>query len=233
MAKARRRRKAGKKRSGLPSTYAKMGFKRGWAAYRAATGTKTKSARARSGAPVAYRAAPAKRRKTRRAGGLFGKARGLMGRMSGGGRMAGLMGTAKNLGLAVGGALASGALVKTLPIANARSRAMAQAIMGVLGSLFVPRRLMWAREMSEGALIAGAFGVVKTFAPNSPILAGAELSEEIQFIPQYTDVEPPQAPRVTADIQPAMIGAPVSFGAPVQSMGGYGNTALDCYASYA
>lgn len=232
MARARRRAK-GKKRVGLPSTYAKMGFKKGWAAYRAATGTTTKSKRGRSSAPAARQAAPGKRRKARRSGGLFGKARGLVGRLGARPRVGGIVNTAKNLGLNVGGALASGALVKQLPITNARTRAMAQAIVGVLGSLFLPRRLNWAHEMAEGALIAGAFGVVKSFAPNSPLMSGADLSDEIQFIPQYTDVRPPQAPRVTADIQPAMIGAPVSFGAPVSAMGGYGNTALDCYASYA
>lgn len=231
------------KKQGLPSRFAKMGFAKGWAAYRAATGKRkkpkvhrakghardwsvgraAKKTRRKARSVVSYHKAPGRPRGflSRLGGSLRGRAAGMYGRAK-----PGLGSMAKNLGLNLGGAVVSGALIRQLPITNAKARSAAQAIAGVLTILFAPRRFAWAHELGEGALIAGGFGLVRAFAPDSPVMAGEEM--RIQYVPQYMDRQGPRATNQGTAVTPPMLGAPASGG-----FAGYGNANVDVYNAYA
>lgn len=161
-------------RQGLPKKYAKMGFAKGWKAYKASkrkrsnpkrskpkrkTSTK-RTARKRSNNPKRSIAGmPKKRRRVsaRNVGMKIGRA-------------------ASWGGAAVGGAVGSAAIIRALPLATDQGKAWAQTALGVLTMIFSPKKQPVIRAMGAGATVAGGLAVTKQIV-DVPLLSGYDYSD--------------------------------------------------------
>lgn len=173
-------------RKGLPRKYAKMGFKRGWRAYKAQrnrrkgrTGrktsarkprtrtvyrTRTVTARPKRRSPVARKTAPKRRSSRRRSRSMgFLNPRKMT--------PAQIQRTAIGVGAGVGGAVASAVAVRALPL-TANWRGISQLLIGGALMIMIPRKYALAKVAAGGAAVAGALSVVKTNFPQLPLMAG-------------------------------------------------------------
>jgi len=173
-------------RKGLPRKYAKMGFKRGWRAYKAQRNrrkgrsgrkvsarkprtrtvyrTRTVTARPKR-KTYARKTAPKKRRSSRRRSRSMGF---LNPRKM---TPAQIQRTAIGVGAGVGGAVASAMAVRALPL-SANWRGVSQLVIGGALMIMLPRKYTLAKVAAGGAAVAGALSVVKTNFPQVPLMAG-------------------------------------------------------------
>lgn len=158
-------------RKGLPAKYAKMGFARGWRAYKAskAGGRPKRRSPGRSSNPG----------RPKRSGKRAPRARGIGGAVR---RVASpkTIGTAARLATQVGtgivGAAAGRGLVDMLPLTNPLMQGLAQMGVGLVAIVASPRRGAVARAVRIGG-VGSAFGggmrVAKTLLPQfAPLLSG-------------------------------------------------------------
>lgn len=162
-------------RQGLPKKYAKMGFKRGWRAYKAARRTpKRKSASRRRRAP----SAPAKRRRRRGGGMKLNPKPGHNPRRRAPRTMKSTLNTTAKAAIVVGtgtaGAVGSAAVVNMLPVQTSQGRALAQTAMGMVAMMFAPRRMWWLRVAGAGAAYNGGVSLVKASGVPLPYLSGSD-----------------------------------------------------------
>jgi len=169
--------------AGLPKKYAKLGFKKGWKAYkRAGGGTRKrrgrgKISRRRNPSP-AKRKASAKRvytRKRRRTFSLIPRrTRGLAGKS-----INAAMGTA----VGVAGAVGSAIVVKMLPLLTPQSKALAQLGLGVGILALIPRRQRLLRIAGIGSSLAGGIALTKVAMPQvgQYLLAGDTAPKKISY----------------------------------------------------
>lgn len=166
-------------RKGLPAKYAKMGFKKGWAAYRAARGTKSRAvvrATPRRKAAVAKRSAPRKARKRpARARALLSAPTKMIRRVVRPGSVmrAGRIAVAAMTG--VGGAAASRAVANMIPGGSSMVRGFAQTGMGIAAIMAAPKRGIGSnlKYAGVGATLGGAMMLTRAFFPQiAPYLAG-------------------------------------------------------------
>lgn len=204
-------------RKGLPAKYAKMGFSRGWKAYRAASGktkrssssrkrrrTKTRTASARK-STASYRrpaaATPARRSRRRRS---FMPRFGIPRRPA-----KSTIQLALNTGIAAGGAIGSAALVRALPIANAKARAASQLAIGALTLLMAKGRARMLRLAGVGATMAGALAVTREVFPQFPVMAG--YSDRLALMGSGWKDRVARDPRLTAFNSSMSLSAPRDF----------------------
>ena len=158
---------------GLPRKYAKMGFAKGWRAYKASKNKrrspKRKSSKRKS--PKRRRRNPAPRARKRRSNPGRSRSRRLIPRLRRPTARS-VQRTAMYVGAGVGGAVATAAAVRAMPLTEP-TRAWTQLGVGTLGvAMLNPKRALW-RFAAGGAALAGALAIVKTQFPNMPLLAGA------------------------------------------------------------
>ena len=176
--------------AGLPKKYAKMGFKKGWKAYRAAKrgGTTKRKAAApkvkyrtrtvtvkskRRRPSVTKKAAP--RRRRRSAGGAgFKIGRAFTGKAA--------QKTATQLGAGVGGAVGSAMVIRAIPGLTPTVRSWSQMLGSAVVMFALPRRMELAKIAAAGASLAGAFSIMKTTFPQFPLMAGENMG--VNFLPR-------------------------------------------------
>ncbi|MFA5235097.1 MAG: hypothetical protein WC390_11920 [Sulfurimonas sp.] len=106
----------------------------------------------------ATKSAPATK-KRKRFSGIAGKAKGMLPMV-------------KEVGLAVGGGIAAGVLANKLPIADARMKAAAPVLAGLILATTIGKRNPMLRQVGTGMAVLGAVALIKQFMPNVPMLAG-------------------------------------------------------------
>lgn len=89
--------------------------------------------------------------------------------------------TLKTVTLAVGGAVAAGAIANKLPLTNTKLKAAAPLLFGVLLSGIVGRKNAMVKEIGTGMAVIGAMSLLKQYLPNVPVLAG---EDTIVYIPE-------------------------------------------------
>lgn len=191
-------------RQGLPAKYAKMGFKKGWKAFRAAkrSGPKSNPRRVRKIKRKSKRrgnpgAGPVKQatRTTRR----FVRA---------------IPAIAIGSAIGVAGATGSAALIQALPIVDARAKALTQTGLGALAIVAAPKKLFGVRAQRPiryagiGAIIAGMLSLAKSVFPNMPLLSGFDRAY-IGWMPQ--DTYQPALPSPVAPDSQSMYGRNVNY----------------------
>jgi hypothetical protein len=170
--------------AGLPKKYARMGFKKGWRAYRAAKAkprrrksrrasskparrsrkrTRTIVRRSRKRAPVARKVTRRRRRSSRRAGGLIPRLKAP--------NMRGIQRAGVQVLSGVGGAIGTGAVARMVPVGNT-AQAWLQLGTGAAMVTMIPPKRQLLRLAGLGAGIAGALSLVRQAIPGLPLLSG-------------------------------------------------------------
>jgi len=163
-------------RQGLPKKYAKMGFSKGWKAYKAA---KRKRSNPKRSNPK--RSNP-KRSTAKRKNNPSNPKRSIAGMPKKRKRV-----TARNVGMklgraaswggaAVGGAVGSAAIIRAMPLATDQGKAWAQTALGVIAMIFAPKKQPIIRAMGAGATVAGGLAVTKQIV-DVPLLSGYDYSD--------------------------------------------------------
>lgn len=229
-------------RAGLPKKYAKMGFKKGWKAYKASKGGRKRKATTRKSKPkVKYRTrtvtvrakrrpavkAKAAPRKRRRRNGGFRIGRAFTG--------AAARRTATQLGAGVGGAVGSAVVIRAIPGLTPTVRSWSQMLGGAALMFALPRRMQLTKIAMAGASLAGAFSIVKTNFPQFPLMAGECMG--VNFAPRsyrrpigarQTIRDAGGAwrrggyKRIMAPVPEATMGVNRNFGGPQSQLHGYG-----------
>lgn len=219
--------------AGLPKKYAKMGFKKGWKAYRAAKRggtrkrrkaaapkvkyrTRTVTVRAKRRRPsVAKKTAP--RRRRRKGNGGFRIGRAFTGRAA--------QRTFTQLGAGVGGAVGSAVVIRAIPGLSPTVRSWSQMLGGAVLMFALPRRMELAKIALAGASLAGAFSIVKTNFPQFPLMAGECMGAN--FLPR--GYRRPIGQRTLVDRRtkaimrpPQRMGMNKSYGGPAGALMGAG-----------
>lgn len=160
-------------RRGLPKKYAKMGFKRGWKAFRAAKSNKTK----KSGAPAkkGVSSMPKKKATRKRRGGRIAATASRIRRrtrnVTSGFTMSGLQGMITLAGFAVGGGILTAFIARMFPVQDRKWLGLIQAGLGST-ILFLPRTGRGMKAAALGAVVLGIAGTVREWYPDVPVMAG-------------------------------------------------------------
>lgn len=171
-----------KRKGGLPAKYARMGFGPGWKAYKAAKRGSGKKRTTKKKRKKTKKAKTTKRKgggamKKKRSRKRSTKRRSLVPSIS---RRSVAATTGKatkaaiSTGVGLAGAVGSAAVIQMLPIADARMKALTQAIVGVATMILTPKRSRNLKIAGAGASLAGALALVKTSGLPVPLLAGAD-----------------------------------------------------------
>lgn len=164
-------------RQGLPKKYAKMGFKKGWRAYKAAKRSPSRSRKQASRSPKP-------KRRTRKSP-LNPRAM-VNPRRRAPRTMRGFMTNTTKALISVGtgavGAVASAGVVNTLPVQTAQGRALTQTGIGIGAMVLSPRRLWWMRVAGAGAALNGAVSLLKASGVPLPYLSG---TDQMILSPRY------------------------------------------------
>jgi hypothetical protein len=170
--------------AGLPKKYAKMGFAKGWKAYRAAkrkrkspAKPKRKTTTRRRTQPMARKRKTSRRRRTARkvARGLYTNPA-----VRGVGRK-----TTKaiiNTGIGVGGAVGTAAVINMMPIQDSRAKALTQLAIGMGMLALTPKNAIMLKVAGGGASLAGALALVKASGMPLPLLAGEGMGVNLQYM---------------------------------------------------
>lgn len=163
---------------GLPAKYAKMGFSKGWKAYRKSKQKPTRKARKRKNkiTKTKTRRTAIKRRvsgkiarfKTRKQKGAT---------MAKGKRGLNVMNELQSIGIGAAGAVGGTMIGNAIPIADPRLKAIMPLIAGILLSGFGKSAML--KKLAYGMSIGGALSTIKAIAPNIPMLAGEESAMQI------------------------------------------------------
>lgn len=163
--------------AGLPKKYAKMGFSKGWKAYKKAkrSTTKKKPAQRKSstttkGAIVARKKSSKRKRRTtrRKIASAYRRSRPTIQRT-----MRGIPMAAIDTGLGVAGAIGSAAAIQMLPIEDQKTKAFVQLGVGLAAFAMLQPKNRMLKMTAAGTALAGALAVVKsTPEMNLPLIAG-------------------------------------------------------------
>jgi hypothetical protein len=96
-------------------------------------------------------------------------------------RAKGLTPVVKNVALAVGGAVAAGAIANKLPLTNPKLKAATPMIGGILLAGTFGKRNQMLKDVGTGMAVIGALSLLKQFMPNVPVLAG---EDSIIYLPE-------------------------------------------------
>lgn len=158
-------------KSGLPKKYARMGFAKGWKAYKASKRKSRPAARKSKTAarkyPVAKRTATATARRTRNYAPAAKRTTRRIVKQS--------MSLAQGTALGVSGAVGAAAIIQMLPIVDPRAKALVQLGIGAAAIMLRPRRGQLkkiAPILGYGAMIAGGTSLTKQLAPGLPLISG-------------------------------------------------------------
>lgn len=157
-------------KKGLPKKYAKMGFARGWKAYKASKRTTRKAG------PTM-----AKRKRTRTSSRVKSVARKTYQKSKPAINRG--MKYAVGVGTGVGGAMGTAIITNMLPVANARTKAIIQMLMGAGLIMFAGKKMNIVKYAGTGATLAGALALTKLTLPAnlSPMLAGYDQAKQIPY----------------------------------------------------
>ena len=158
---------------GLPKKYAKMGFKKGWKAYKASKRKPArKTARKATSRAVAKRSTPTKTAR-KRGGGTAVVSKRKRPRTARGFVDASTR-AMMNVGIGVSGAVTTAGVVNALPIQSTQGKAWTQTLLGVATAVLSPRKMRWLRVAGAGAAMHGGISVVKSMGFILPLLAGVD-----------------------------------------------------------
>lgn len=224
-------------RQGLPAKYAKMGFKRGWAAFKAAKrgGGKARTVKAspRKRAAVSAKRPPAKTRARKRprtnARGLIAAPVKIVRRVVQPGSVMRAARIAVAAATGVGGAAASRAVVNMIP-GTTLIRGLVQAGIGIAGIIGAPKSgiAQYLRYAGVGATLGGAALVTKSLLPGlAPYLAGTRTRVPYYGSPRPASTVAPMQGNANFARRELMGSCGMSLGAG--RMRGYGPNILNAY----
>lgn len=214
--------------TGLYGKYAKMGFKKGWKALKADLAKKKKPKKSRSRNKKLNK----KKRKATR---IFPRVTGFKNLITKGGTMArrkrrsssakagkgfgkmNIGGEIQNIGMGAAGAVAGAIVGNMIPLPDARMKAGLPIIGGIVLSLVMGKKNAMMKKIGLGMSIGGALALVRSLAPNVPLLAGEEAAQ-LAYSPE--DVE---RALITGQITPAeaqtLLESPEMLGASTEFAG--------------
>lgn len=211
--------------AGLPRKYAKMGFAKGWKAYKASKRKSIRSPARKTAKRATSKRGPvvAKRKVTRKkspgrkivrrvtSSKLYGSAKGITGKATT---------LAINTAIGVGGAAGSAAVINMLPIADPKMKALTQLLSGMAMVILTGPRMATIKTAGMGASLAGALALLKTSGVPLPGLAGERMGINAQFAGNpYRNIAIANRPAAPA-VSPFM-GVNATFSG--RKMSGYGS----------
>lgn len=201
-------------RQGLPKKYAKMGFARGWKAYKASkksrkgpsTKRRSTSNPAKTRTRTVYKkAAPTKRRRRRNVPGLLA----IKGRDAG----TRAANAAMMTGVGIIGAVGSAIGVNMLPMRTPQAKALTQFLLGLAVLSLVPKKQQLLKIAGTGSTLAGGLALTKLALPQfSPLLAGDFRTGKRQIRPLQVYQKPTSKLGVNANFaSPPSMGVNADF----------------------
>lgn len=200
-------------KTGLPAKYAKMGFAKGWKAF--------KSAGKKAVHHIAKRVVKATKRKSHSSSNSLSKRIVPMAHKRSSSRLkkVNVKSTIRTIGIGLAGAIVANAGANLLPIADKRIKAGLPLALGVILPMLIKGDMV--RLASSGMAIAGGLSLLRAqFGATIPALAGEQYIPVANRITETDVRNAVMRGEITQQQATELLGAPVEFmGAPVSYAG--------------